>query len=270
MDLQTFSDIAPQIASDPGLPERAIRGEGTDEATWLDWPGMARLPALDLATWLPANCRLVVVAPHPDDEVLACGGLLARHAGQGGDSLVIAVSDGEASHGDRDPWPAEVLGPVRRSESDAGLARLGVSPAAVVRLGLPDGQIARHEGALQVRLAALLRASPVPDLVISTWSQDGHPDHEACGRAAEAAARQLGCRFAAAPVWMWHWARPDDARVPWQRLHALPLAIAPRAAKLQALAAHSSQLTPRPGDELPVLGEQIIARAGRHAEFFFC
>ena len=64
-------------------------------------------------------------------------------------------------------------------------------------------------------------------------------------------------------------ARPDDARVPWHRLRSLPLAHAPRAAKLQALAAHSSQLRPRPDGELPVLGEQIVARAGRQAEHFF-
>ncbi|MFS2052897.1 hypothetical protein ACEN8K_28990 [Variovorax sp. CT11-76] len=53
--------------------QRAIRGDGTTEDEWNDWPGLARLPAIDSGQLVPEGARAVVVAPHPDDEVLAVG-----------------------------------------------------------------------------------------------------------------------------------------------------------------------------------------------------
>jgi hypothetical protein len=50
-------------------PANPIDAPGTTEATWRAWPGLARLPALDVTPWTSA----VVVAAHPDDEVLGPG-----------------------------------------------------------------------------------------------------------------------------------------------------------------------------------------------------
>ena len=54
-----------------GAAGRAIRGDGTTEAEWNGWPGLARLPAIAAGELVPEGARAVVVAPHPDDEVLA-------------------------------------------------------------------------------------------------------------------------------------------------------------------------------------------------------
>ena len=136
----------------------------------------------------------------------------------------------------------------------------------VVRLGLPDGRVARHVELLAYRLRLLLRPG---DVVISTWRLDGHPDHDATGLAAAQACAAAGCRFVEAPVWMWHWAAPGDERVPWPRLHGVTLAPTAWSRKQAAMAAHVSQLGPRHADEGPVLGPAIVARAGRTAEYFF-
>ena len=67
---------------------------GTNERTWL---GARQLAALrPLHQWRPR--RLVVVAPHPDDEVLGAGGLLQYMGRVGVEMVVVAVTDGEASH----------------------------------------------------------------------------------------------------------------------------------------------------------------------------
>jgi len=80
---------------------RRIRGEGTTaETDWRDWLADLRPPALSIEQLLANTQRVVVVSPHPDDEVLACGGLLALHARRGGEVMVVAVTDGEASHRD--------------------------------------------------------------------------------------------------------------------------------------------------------------------------
>jgi hypothetical protein len=55
------------------------------------------------------------------------------------------------------------------------------------------------------------------DLCLATWRGDGHPDHEAVGRAAARAARFVGATLWEFPVWAWHWARPGAIEVPWHR-----------------------------------------------------
>lgn len=248
------------------IAEPLIHGGGTLESTWQPWLDAAGGPDANLGDWLPPQARMVVVAPHPDDEVLACGATLAMHGQQGGASLIVAVTDGEASLPGASPGLARSLAATRRAEREEGLARLGVGAGGMVRLGLPDGQVDRHVDALSKRLLALLRPT---DVVVATWRHDGHPDHDATGLAAARACAAAACRLLEAPVWMWHWAQPGDARVPWARLAPVRLLYTARARKQHALAAHASQLRSRPDHAGPVLGEQIVKRAGRSCEHFF-
>ena len=49
----------------------------------------------DLPVWAPSPMRLIVLAPHPDDETLGAGGFIAAQCLDGRDVLVVAVTDGE-------------------------------------------------------------------------------------------------------------------------------------------------------------------------------
>ena len=245
---------------------RRIRGDGeTTEAGWRDWLGALHVQGSALDQLLGAAQRLVIVSPHPDDEVLACGGLAALHAVRGGSVAVVAVTDGEASHRGDPAWPAARLADARCAERQRGLAALGLAPDCVTRLALPDSGVASQRVALARCLRNELRHT---DCVVSTWRLDGHPDHDATGAVSAEACADVGCRLLEAPVWMWHWAAPTDARVPWARLRALELPQAILVRKAAALAAHTTQLTRRGGDA-PVLGPAILARAARRAEYFF-
>ena len=245
---------------------RLIHGNGTPESAWQAWLQAGVITTADLQEWLHPNVRLVVVAPHPDDEVLACGGLMSMHRAQGGEIAVIAVTDGEASHASSSQWHAASLAATRRAESSAGLKRLGLHDVAVTRLATPDGQVSHHTLRLSLQLQILLHPG---DLVVTTWRFDGHPDHEATGLAASLACQAVGSRLMEAPVWMWHWASPGDPFVPWHRLQRLPLQPQARDGKRAALAAHASQLDPFARPEGPVLGAAIVARANWPAEYFF-
>ena len=245
---------------------RLIHGSGTAEGAWQAWLQTGGINSCTLEDWLPSAARLVVVAPHPDDEVLACGGLIAMHRNQGGTLCVIAVTDGEASHRGCPLWEPQTLAQRRRCESLAGLHQLGVHDAAVTRLAIPDGRVAHHTLRLALRLQWLLRPT---DLVLTTWRHDGHPDHDATGVAASLACSVVGCRLVEAPVWMWHWASPGDPFVPWHRLHSVPLKPPARDRKQAALAAHASQLDPTGRAGGAVLGAAIVARANRACEYFF-
>ena len=84
-----------------------IEGDGTPEHAWLGWQTLRTLPELT-----PRRRRVLVVAPHPDDEILAAGGLLVELAARGAEISVLALTDGEASH-PRAAIDPGVLGPRR-------------------------------------------------------------------------------------------------------------------------------------------------------------
>lgn len=245
---------------------RVIVHDGTPETVWDTWPGLHAVELFSIEKWMHPMARLVVVAPHPDDEILACGGLMALHARRGGHCLVVAVTDGEASHGESLGWQARQLGETRRAETVCGLARLGCAETEVHRLGLPDSQVASHFETLQSELSQILRWG---DIVVTTWRLDGHPDHEACGAAAARACALVRCRLLEAPVWMWHWGRPADQRVPWHRMVGLQLPGEAVSRKQRAMESHVSQLLPRSGAQAPVLGPTMLDRTARRTEYYF-
>ncbi|MFB9831086.1 PIG-L deacetylase family protein [Actinoallomurus acaciae] len=179
-----------------------IEAPGTAEPQWRAWPGLRDLPTLDVSGWRSA----AIVAAHPDDEVLGAGGLMAMLADRGVRLRLIAVTDGEASHPGRD------IAARRIAETTCALKHIG--DCEVLRLRLPDSGVRDDE--LAARLPDLLAGFEV---CLAPWENDVHPDHEAAGRAA------LTCdipvlRF---PIWTWHWARPADPGVPWERAARVPL-----------------------------------------------
>ncbi|MGI4816151.1 MAG: PIG-L deacetylase family protein [Janthinobacterium lividum] len=252
-------------------PGRTVVGDGTQEAQWQAWPRLSRFPPVSVDKLIPDGGRAIIVAPHPDDEILATGGLLAllwerrarKRLSESGAvasgtpaappqtelaadhesaaAILIAVTDGAASHPGSSQWSAERLAQTRPLETAAALDRLGIAGLQLIRLGLPDGDVKSFEDTLAARIAQVTRST---DVVISTWRNDGHPDHEACGRAALRACAETGARLIETPVWTWHWASPDDARVPWHRAVSLRLSPAAAEAKRAAVTAFVSQLEP--------------------------
>jgi LmbE family N-acetylglucosaminyl deacetylase len=215
-------------------------GAGTTEADWAAWEELRRLPVLDTTT-----CRrAVVVAPHPDDETLAVGGLIAMLMARGEQVVLLSATDGEASHPGSPTVTPAGLRRIRARELDQALDALaaGTSGSMVLhRLGLPDGRLAAHEQELTAALLALLGPT---DWCVAPFERDGHPDHEAAGRVAAKACAATGARLVSYPLWTWHWAQPRDPRVPWGRALRLPLPAAALRRKQDALACYPSQTEP--------------------------
>lgn len=234
------------------------RNPGTAEAVW--HPHLEGLAAL----LVPRVAKAVVVAPHPDDEVLAVGGLMRHLERSGTELVVVAVTDGEGSHRSE---PAAMVSDVRRREVEAAYRALGVAPSRHI-FAVPDGSVADHEDHVMALLADLVGCG---DLVVAPWEGDGHPDHDGAGRAAVRAAGAVGAALLAYPVWAWHWAHPDAGDLPLPRAARHDLSDADQRAKAAAVAAFSSQLAPRPGpDPDPILGPAVLARFTRPFEVLFC
>lgn len=242
---------------------QAIVGAGTSEAQWQAWSGWDEVPWISAAELVGGGQRTVIVAPHPDDEILGCGGLLARLAELRCEVALVAVTDGTGSHPHSRHWTAARLGEVRPAETVEALRRLHAQATPILRLGIPDGQIAAHAQDLRQALAAFLRPD---DVLITTWRGDGHPDHEHTGEACLLAARDVGARYVEVPVWAWHWSAPADARFPWQRARRLALTPRTAARKRHALAAFRSQTEPDPDGAAAVLPDHVLERFRRDYE----
>lgn len=241
---------------------RDLTGRGVPEAEWERSAVLATLPRQpERALWAGVR-RVVVVAPHPDDEVLGAGGLLALAAARGLPVLVVGVTDGEASHPGSSVVTPAALVARRREERLVALGRLGIEPAVIVRCGLPDGAVADHVATLTVLLRRLVRPG---DLLVGPLGVDGHPDHDACGAATAAVG---GTRRASYAVWLWHWASPTD----WPALRPgavrLELPGWVRRAKDAAVAAFTSQIEPWSPDpaDAPVLPDAVLRRLTRSFE----
>ena len=220
---------------------------GRPEHEWVTRPEWASVP--DLARTVADATRLVLVAAHPDDETLGAGGLLATADANGLRVDVLLLSAGEASHpGSRTHRPDD-LAVLRVEETRTALALLAPR-ARLVSLGLPDSDLESHEDEIIEAVVRTVGEDGPTTLVCAPWRHDRHADHEAAGRAAAVAADRTDARLLEYPIWLWHWAAPDDA--PWSRISALALDGTVRARKSHAISVHRSQVAPlsaEPGDE---------------------
>ncbi len=142
--------------------------------------------------------RLVVVSPHPDDEVLAAGGVMRWYADHGRDVVVVAVTDGEASHAASSRITPSELRTRRHGERAEAMCRLGIDDFELVRLGQPDRGCAADVAAIAAAIVPLLRPD---DVVIGPSAADRHPDHVAVATALRRAAGKAVDVVHEAPTW---------------------------------------------------------------------
>ena len=148
------------------------------------------LPTTAPITALPRFDRVLVLAPHPDDETIGCGGTIARWAAQGADIEVVVLTDGEATIGGQRSVAATAA--ARRSEAALAAGLLGAG--TVITPGLPDGRLSTELAALGDVLDAALERHR-PEVVLLPWPVDGHPDHRAVTRALATQPVRSGCEL---------------------------------------------------------------------------
>jgi LmbE family N-acetylglucosaminyl deacetylase len=204
---------------------------------------LRELPVADARSVL-GEAPVLILAPHPDDESLGCGGLMAEHHARGHDVHVMVLTDGAGSHPRSREYPAARLTSVRMLEARAAIAALGLPADRIDFLGLPDGRAPLSGRRLKdavSRIAAHARARGVRT-ICTTWPHDPHHDHLAAYRLGQLAAREVGARLLLYPVWTW--TLPPTAWVSDMPVRGARLDITPHlAAKRRAIACHRSQIT---------------------------
>jgi N-acetylglucosamine malate deacetylase 1 len=177
-----------------------------------------------------AHARVLVFAPHPDDEAAGPGGVLCMHRAQGDPVRVVVATDGIAGDPDGKHDKASFAA-LRRAESRRGLAVLDVDDVAF--WGFPDScQLSGTDLELGTRMAAEEIERYRPDLVYLPWEAEGHPDHHALHVIVVRAMERTGYRGKALGYEVWHAMIPDvivDITSVWEKKH-------------QAMLCHESQL----------------------------
>lgn len=120
--------------------------------------------------------RLLVLAPHPDDEVIGCGGLVAQHFVEGRQVRVVVATDGAAQGGDAAAREKESLAALAIAGGGGG----GAQKPNVEFLRLPDRDLASRRDEFETRVAEVLREFR-PDLILVASPVELHPDHLALG-----------------------------------------------------------------------------------------
>ena len=189
----------------------------------------------------------LVVAAHPDDEALGCGGTMALLRQAGLPVYVLVLSDGDASHPGSVRYPPPVLGALRQEESVAGLACLGVQREQVTFLGLPDGAVPDAGAADGGRTVQLVRDAvqrwPAFQTVLLPWRRDPHGDHRVTSGLVRAALDTMTSAVRRLEYPIWSMVQPASDEIPHPgeaRVFRLDTASV-RRQKRAAVMAHISQ-----------------------------
>lgn len=169
-----------------------------------------RLPLRSVSTI--ARDPVLIVAPHPDDETLGCGGAIALLRSMGYRVRVLVMSDGTKSHPNSHAYPPHRLRAVREAETIAAMTLLGVEANQITFLRFPDGAIPAQDAlAFQQAVADCqdYLTQCVPKTIFLPYRFDPHPDHQATWQLIQGSIVDLSQnssqlpRLIEYPVWDW-------------------------------------------------------------------
>ncbi len=186
--------------------------------------------------------RPLILAPHPDDESLGCGGLIAACCARGTVPAIVVVTDGAGSHPGSRTHPPPRLRAVREQEAREAAQLLGVAPDMVAFLRLPDTAAPSAGATFRNAVGTITRIARASDCraILAPWQHDPHCDHEAADAMARRAARMLGIPHLSYPVW--GWTLPADFPLPDTPIEGWRFDISGHLqVKRAAIAAHASQ-----------------------------
>jgi LmbE family N-acetylglucosaminyl deacetylase len=217
---------------------------------------------------------VVIVVPHMDDEVLACGGTIARLPDKERIHVIYAT-DGSQSYVPVMPWRDSVspdLSLVRMAEARAALQLLGVPENNLYFLDFPDGKLRNCDKEFRESLTALVKGIQ-PDHVLTPFRYDRHPDHLAANRVTMEALQR--CASPADLIeyfvyYRWQLLPGTDVRKYIHPDHLFTIAIETHAAKKRkALDCYKSQITQfYTWQDRPILSQASLDEVCRNPEVF--
>lgn len=207
---------------------------------------LARMRELPLARLdqITNGENVMVLAPHPDDESLGCGGLIAQACALGQPPIVAILTDGTGSHPSSPSYPPVRLRDLREREARQAVDLLGLPPERIHFLRFRDTAAPTFGPAFNCAVTTIVRLmrSYHCRILCAPWFYEPHGDHEAAQLIARSAASVTDALLLSYLVW--GWTLPADTTLPDEQVDGWRLGIADQLAiKRDAIASHASQYT---------------------------
>jgi LmbE family N-acetylglucosaminyl deacetylase len=175
--------------------------------------------------------NVLVIAPHPDDESIGCGGAICLHADRGDRVVAIFLTSGELG---LKHLPREEAWRIREGEASAAAEVLGLADARFLRL--PDWHVGERPADAAAALRPVLRAE-APGVIYVPHVGEWHPDHRAALPAVRAALHELSDEGTSASALLAY-----EVWNPLPEYDEVEDVTAVMARKLRAVRCHRSQL----------------------------
>lgn len=217
--------------------------------------------------------RVMIIAPHPDDESLGCGGLITLLRAQNAEVSVLFLTNGEASHPNSKKFPAKKLGALRKAEAINAGKIMGVGKDLLYFLDAGDGHLSAYleKGDSLIKKLKEIFQQNWPDTLFVPWRRDHHIDHVATSELVRRATRGMAVEVAEYPIWLWKKGKPED----WpEKVEILPFRLSVREVKdikMKAINAHKSQMTKLIDDDSEgfIFTEDLLEPFLGEYEYFF-
>lgn len=216
----------------------------------------------------------MILAPHPDDESLGCGGLISLLVAHNINVSVVVTTDGSMSHPNAKSYSPQQLAEVRKGEILNALGILGVAKEKSYFLNGKDSALASKNevgfSELVDKLALLLKEE-LPQLVLVPYELDPHCDHRATWQLLNEALKNFSkVKVWEYPIWLYELAAQGDIPTlkngELKKLYVQPFL----EKKMAAIHSHLSQTTRMIDDPTGfMLTPQIIEHFATDYEYFF-
>lgn len=221
-----------------------------------------RIKARRSACFSP-NSNVVIIAPHPDDEVFGCGGLIASLVAEGNAPHVIVLTGGGGSHrGCCSTSESDIIS-ARRELTHKAMSALGLPESNIHELDFSDGHISEGNAAEKKKLELLI-SEINPDVILVPHHGEGWSDH--------LAVRDLGIELANNAevyeycVWMWYYRQKN---LDWKNAYVLKMTEAEHQKKVEAIKTYHSALAPCDKPWVGVLPKLFVKANSANQELFF-
>lgn len=230
MNLAQLASVLDRVR--PGIGIGRLLGE------LIGWQPLFELPAY---LEKPEGARVMVIAPHPDDETIGCGGTLRKHHLAGDRITAVFMTDGSKGNGLAGGVGGEALIALREREAQTAAAEIGIDECVFLRNRDASLRCSPHTVAQLQRLLESLR----PDILYVPSPLETHHDHR---QACVIASRALDAYSQPVQVYLYEiWAPvPANCAVPIDLEH-----------KVAAVRCYHSQMDER---DLPVAAVTSLAR----------
>ena len=146
-----------------------------------------------------------VFAPHPDDEILGCGGTIIRKKRAAADINIFFMTNGEAINSHL--ISQKRMGQIRVKECLAACRVLGLKKSDLIFLGLKDGELKKNENSAIHKIIEILQHQQ-PEEIFIPYKKEFHPDHFATNKIVKSALQIYNREVTLYeyPIWFWcHW-----------------------------------------------------------------